>query len=505
MSKKVCMASFPILCLFAAWISVSVPFSHADEIPGNETLERLRLDLDRIFTEDKFEGSNWGVQVFSLDRETCLYERNPNLLLIPASNMKIVTSAVALMRLGPDYRFRTLLLTDGDIVDGVLDGNLIVVGYGDPSISSEKPEEDPLRTFRNWACKLKEKGIHKISGDILGDGSSFEHSMLGKGWEWDDLTEGYAAPINALQFNRNRMWIEIAPRNNRGSAPSVSLSPLPRYWIVENKLQVRNENEKTNILIERNDSDEILIIRGSIPSGKSKTYKEVAVENPIRWYLTSLKHALELEQIEVSACGTREIERINPNSMKQLELHLSDPLSDIMKPLLKESLNLYSETLLRALGLELNGSGSFLGGKEIVEETLERMAIDGDRYSYADGSGLSRLNLLSAEELVRVLRSMYRHPYFDYFYDALAIAGIDGTLENRLRGTPAEANLRAKTGSLSRVSAISGYLKTVDGEMLAISMIANNYLVPKSEADAAQDRAIVRLTKFKREASADHP
>ena len=148
--------------------------------------------------------------------------------------------------------------------------------------------------------------------------------------------------------------------------------------------------------------------------------------------------------------------------------------------------------------MELNGGGSFSAGKEIVEETLSRMAIDKNRYSYADGSGLSRRNLASAEMLVRILRSLYRHPHFSYFYDALAIAGQDGTLKSRIKGSKAENNVHAKTGSLSYVSSISGYIKTMDGEMLAFSMIANNFLLPKSEADAAQDKALKNLAQFSR-------
>lgn len=487
------------------WLSVAataliVPalIAAAGELPESNAIERLQSDLDVIFSDSRFSGAHWGVQIYSLDRKECLYEKNADRLYVPASNTKIITASVALLRLGPNYRFRTMLLADGPVADGILQGNLIVAGFGDPSISVKTPDEDPFRVFRTWAQKLKEKGIRGISGDILGDASSFDRSALGEGWAWDDLTEGYAAPVSALQFNENRLWLKIIPSGKNGSVPFIKLIPLPLYWIVENKLKIETGSGEPDIKITRNITEDGILIRGTVPGNRTEIIKSVSVYNPVLWYLSALKHTLASEDIRVPACAIRETTGTDPDSKTVLETHLSPPLAEIIKPLLKDSQNLCAETLTRTIGLELAGEGSFAAGRSIIEETLARMAIDPDRYAYADGSGLSRLNLVSAEVLVRILRSMYRHPYFNCFYDALAIAGKDGTLENRLIGTAAESNLHAKTGSLSRVSAISGYIKTADGEMLAVSILTNNFLVPKSEADAAQDRVLIKLAKFSR-------
>ena len=475
-----------------------VRYPAAEAAAGADPLERLRGDFDRIFSNAKFAGAHWGIQVYSLDRSESLYERNPSLLFVPASNTKIITSVVTLLRLGPDYVFHTLLMTDGAVADGVLKGNLYVIGFGDPSITVETPDEDPLETFRQWSSILKAKGIRKISGDIVGDGSSFERTTLGQGWAWDDLSEGYAAPVTALQFNGNRLWLEITPGRKIGESPTIRIKPLPTYWIVENQLTTTTRDAEAKIEIERRQTDESIVVRGNVPVNGVQKTRAVAVYDPTRYYLSALKHALADENIDVLACGIRETGGTDPESLSLLWTSISPPLSEILKPLLKESLNLYAETLTRALGLELNGSGSFSAGREIVEETLSRMAIDKNQYSYADGSGLSRQNLVSVKMLVRILRSIYRHRYFADFYDALAIAGMDGTLENRLKGSKAENNVRAKTGSLSNVSSISGYVKTMDGEMLAFSMIANNFLLPKSEADAAQDEVLKKLAGFSR-------
>ena len=197
--------TFPHTILLVVSVLISVLPVSSEDMSGVPRTRQLRQDLERIFADAKFAGSSWSVEVYSLDRDEVLYEKDASSLLIPASNNKIITASVALMRLGPDYRFKTLILTDGAVKNGILDGNLIVAGFGDPSITAETPEEDPLRIFRSWAEILKSKGIRKISGSILGDGSAFKDSRLGEGWAWDDLAEGYAAPVSALQFNRNRL------------------------------------------------------------------------------------------------------------------------------------------------------------------------------------------------------------------------------------------------------------------------------------------------------------
>lgn len=488
---------FQVILLVTSILVSVLPVSPED-INGISRARQLRQDLERVFTDAKFAGSSWSVEVYSLDRDEVLYEKDASSLLIPASNNKIITASVALLRLGPDYRFKTLLLTDGAVKNGILDGNLIVEGFGDPSITAETPEEKPLRIFRSWAEALKEKGIRKISGSILGDATAFKDSRLGEGWAWDDLTEGYAAPVSALQFNGNRLWLEIRSRERDGSLPIVRLEPLPLYLFVENELRVQTETAKADIRIERSRTEESVRVRGTVPVGRAVFLKEIAIEDPVRWYLSALKQTLEEESIDVQACAIRETPGVNSRPLQLLHEHQSPPLSEIIRPLLKDSLNLYAETLIRVLGMELRGNGTFKSGKDIVKETLAGMAVDAERYSYADGSGLSRLNLASADVLVRILRSMSQHPHFSSFFDALPIAGHDGTLEHRLKGTLAENNLRAKTGSLSRVSAISGYLKTVDGELLAFSFIANNFLTAKSEVDAAQDRALSMLARFSR-------
>lgn len=207
-----------------------------------------------------------------------------------------------------------------------------------------------------------------------------------------------------------------------------------------------------------------------------------------------------MEGVDVSHCRIRRVRNIRTDGMRLLWIHFSPPLSEIIKPVLKLSQNLYAETLTRTLGLVLGRSGSFADGKEIVEEALSTMKIERGTYVYADASGMSRYNLLSADLLAQVLRFMHGHNYFPVFFDALSIAGVDGTTENRMKGTKAVNNVRAKTGSLLNVKTISGYVRTADGEMLAFSMLANNFLGSGRAAEAVQDAALEALAAFRRTA-----
>jgi serine-type D-Ala-D-Ala carboxypeptidase/endopeptidase (penicillin-binding protein 4) len=462
------------------------------------TLNRLRADLHSIFSNRDFAGAQWRVEVASLRSAEVLYEKNSRLLCIPASNNKIIAAAVALLRLGPEYQFKTRILTDGIIDRGVLQGNLIIVGSGDPSNAPTYQQGDPFYIFRNWAGKLKEQNIKAITGEIIGDLGAFEETSYGYGWEWNDLIRGYAAPVSALQFNENLISLRITPGPKKGDPASIEASPLPDYMALNNKVLTEEENATPDIRIERSGSNELVLLRGSIPLKDAGISKNVSVQFPARYYLAALRRVLSEEGIDLSKTEIRETRNFTSSSSSLLWEHPSAFLSEIMKPILKESSNLGAETLARALGMELRGEGTFSKGREIIEEELGKMGVDRKSYMYADASGLSRLNLVSADSLVQILKFIHQDRRFSFFYDALPIAGCDGTLANRMKGTAAENNAHAKTGSMSNISAISGYVRTNDGEMLAFSMMIDNCLASKSRTESAQDAAIVRLAKFSR-------
>jgi len=483
------------LLLFALLLSAVFQHGLAADSAGI-----LRRDLERIFSDRRFADAQWGLEVYSLDRSESLYEKNPRRLYVPASNNKILTAAAALMRLGPDYCFKTYVFADGPVVNGVLQGDLLITGFGDPSSSSRMLSKDPFQPFRLWALNLKQKGISAITGKIVGDAGAFEETAHGRGWAWDDLSEGYAAPVSALQFNENLIGLRIAPGDKPGSPASIAMEPLADYWIPENKIVTGTELSPARIEIKRNRSEDAATVRGSLPLNSSPISRSVAVQFPVRYYLSALKHVLIMEGIDVAGCEIRELKDPRSPSASLLWIHSSPPLSELLVPMLKMSLNLVTETCVRTLGLEFRSEGTFSQGKEVMEETLGSIGIKKDTYSYADGSGLSRLNLVSADTLVQILKSVHRHQHFSFFYNALPIAGVDGTLEYRMKGTRAEKNVHAKTGTLLNVSSLSGYVQTADGEMLAFAFIANNFLGSKDAAESLQDKAMIRLANFSRKA-----
>ncbi len=485
-----CISALHFDC--AARRPVQVPACAVDSVA------LLRGDLDRIFADPNFADAQWGVEILSLDRGEPIYQRSSTLLCMPASNNKLLTVAAALTRLGPDFHYETKLLADGSIAGDVLSGNLIVVGSGDPSNASRFHEGDAFATFRDWAARLKEKGIHRIEGDLIGDEAAFEENQLGDGWEWDDLAYGYAAPVSALQFNENLVTIEIAPGEKEGDPAAVKARPLENYLSVENRIVTSAAGTEARIEVERGSAKESIILKGAVPLKAGSQSQTVAVQSPANYYLEALKLVLQQEGIDVSRCTVRGVRGWNASSQQELFVHTSPALAEIIKPLLKVSQNLYAETLVRTLGARFHSDGSFQRGKEVVEQALRGMAIERGTYFYADGSGLSRRNLLSADLLVRIFKYMYHHKDFQQFYDALPVAGVDGTISGRLKGTRAEKNLHAKTGTIAYVRSLSGYVRTADGEMLAFSMIANNFLVSSKMAEYVQDSAVERLANFSR-------
>jgi serine-type D-Ala-D-Ala carboxypeptidase/endopeptidase (penicillin-binding protein 4) len=461
-------------------------------------LAKLRSGLDSIFQSTQFSNALWGVKIASLDRDEILYERNAERLLMPASNNKILTVSAALLSLGPEFRYQTQVLEDGPVIGTCLKGNLVIVGNGDPSLAARFHNDDPFSVFKEWAAHLKEKGIRSIEGAIFGEEGAFEEKDLGNGWEVDDLTYGYAAPISSFQFNENQIQIEISPGEQPGSPARLNAFPLMDYLQVKNRIITLASGSESSIQVDRTADGESVVLRGTISYESKPIVRPVAVRYPTLYYLQALKKTLASEGVDVGKCETKTVRGLNTGAMTPLWTQSSLPLSEIVKPLLKTSQNLYAETLARTMGLALRHEGSFAAGKEIVEDELSRMDIKKGSYVYADASGLSRQNLVSPDLILTILRFVSKQDCFQIFYDALSIASVDGTLEERMRGTRAANNVHAKSGAFSGARAISGYVRTSDGEMVAFSMICNNFLPPGKAVETAQDAALNLLASFNR-------
>ena len=464
-------------------------------------IQSLRADLSRVFENPAFGRMQWAVLVQSLASGETVYAANASKLVMPASNMKIVTLAAAAERLGWDYTYETTLVTAAPVVNGILKGDLVIVGTGDPTIGGRGGSA--TREFEDWADRLRAEGLTGITGRIVADARAFGQETLGAGWAWDYLGSGYAAGVSALQFNESVADVVIKPGMSTGQPAVIEVRPIESGLIVDPRVTTSAGGDP-DIEIFRLAGSNRLIVRGTVPAGAKDIVRSATVDRPALYFARILREVLVARGIRVGgvAAEYEEVYAVPPTAPTRVLLsHQSAPLSDIARVLMKASQNQYAETLLRTLGAR-SGAGTPEAGRTAVQEVLDGWGIPRDAYAQADGSGLSRYNYVCAETLVTILKQMYIDPrHKEPFLAALAIGGQDGTISRRFVGTAAAGNVRAKTGSIANVRALSGYVTSADGEPLVFSIIANNFTAPQSAIDAATDEAVVRLANFVRKTS----
>jgi D-alanyl-D-alanine carboxypeptidase/D-alanyl-D-alanine-endopeptidase (penicillin-binding protein 4) len=409
--------------------------------PSSRT--QLRHLIDSLTTQPEFRNAQWGVLIVNPRTGDTLYSKNAGKLFMPASNMKIITSAAALTLLGPEYTYKTTFLTNGERRDSLLDGDLLVIGRGDPTVS------DRMRVLATTvmdalADSLRAHGIRQVGGSIARVGNAFPDSIYGYGWQWDDLGEYYGAGVDELIFNE-------------GMAPTT-LRPPPDT------------------------------VRDSLYFGPAK--------DPAKAYLDALKDGLARKGIRVEG-GVRDGILPTPFKMDTLFVFTSLPLRDILPALMKLSQNQIAEILLKTIGLERGGMGTADSALKIVGQQLLAWGVQPDGFDLYDGSGLSRHDLVSPETIVRVLDRIQRDTAFATYYNALPIAGVDGTIKDSMKGTLAEGNVHAKTGSIGAVRSLSGYVTTADGERLIFSVLANNWTTPSSAVTRVATQTAAALAAYR--------
>jgi serine-type D-Ala-D-Ala carboxypeptidase/endopeptidase (penicillin-binding protein 4) len=490
-------------------------------------LPTLRAELEQTFSAPAFARATWGVLIQSLDTSETIFALNPNKYMMPASNMKIVTLAAAAERLGWDFKFPTEIIANGGIESGVLHGDLIVVGHGDPSINGR--DGTATRVFDSWARQLRQLGITDIQGRIVGDDDAFDEEGLGAGWSWDYLGYGYAAPVGALEFNENIVQVALTPGAAPGEPVTVELSPVGFGVNVVNRIVTGEAGTASDVELRRLPGKDVLELYGSMPAKGATVRRSASVDNPTLYFVRALRQSLIAGGIAVQGDAVDIDDLPTPldrSAGRPLLTHESPPLGELARVLMKVSQNLYAETLLKTLGT-LPGPvvtttatrpgatpaagdgvavppatpvrGTAEGGRRVVRDVLSLWGIPPESVIMYDGSGLARGNAVTPDVIVRLLRQMYITPkHSASFIQALPIGGVDGSLEQRFRSTVAAGNVRAKTGSIANVRALSGYVRTQDDELLVFSIIANNFNMPQSAVDAVTDRVVDRLARFSR-------
>jgi serine-type D-Ala-D-Ala carboxypeptidase/endopeptidase (penicillin-binding protein 4) len=465
-------------------------------------VRELRTGLERVFGAAIMDRGVWAVDVRSIETGERLYSLNAGKLMMPASNMKILTLAVSAEVLGWDYKFTTTLETGGTVADGVLRGDLIVRSNGDPSINAREGRADAV--FYEWARGLQAAGISSIEGRILGDDQAFDEEGIGAGWAWDYLQYGYAAPVGALEFNENVATLTIAPGAAAGDPVILHLTPGSGFAVLNRAVTGAAGSEDT-LDYRRHIDRATLELTGSVPVGSKETTRNVAVVNPTVFFAQAVKDGLAARGIAIGGEAAdlddvaARLQAQGPPDRRVLVSTESPPLRDIATVLMKVSQNLYAETLLKALGAASGGLGTAEGGRRVVRTALDAWGVPRDAYVMFDGSGLSRYNYVTAEALTSVLAQMYRDPrHRDAFVSTLPIAGKDGTLASRLKRTRAEGNALAKTGSISNVRALSGFVRSRDGEMLVFAILSNDFVIPAATVTWIADLGVEILANFTR-------
>ncbi len=472
-------------------------------VPSPQTrssVQRLQDTIDAALASPGLTRGTWGITVQSLTSGDTLYARNAGALMMPASTMKIVTLAAAAERLGWNFTFETRIARAGAVEAGLLSGDLVVVGSGDPSIDDW--DGAATRTFGSWADRLKDAGILRVSGRLIGDDNAFDAEAIGAGWAWDDLAASYATGTGALQFNENTAQVMIAPGAVAGAPAIVSAVQPAAGLVLKNFATTSGADRPAGITLRPTPRDGTIEIRGSIPVANGRLTRNVSVANATLYFMGTLREALSSAGIVIGG-GVADIDDVPepPRAVDGVTIvtHRSEPLSRLAPTMMKLSQNLYAETLLKTLGVATSGTGSAEAGREAVAEVLKNWDISSDEVLQVDGSGLSRYNLATPKALVGVLAHVYNDERLRApFSEALSIAGKDGTLSERMKGTPAADNVHAKTGSFSNARAVAGYVMTADGEALAFAILANNYGTPPALVDAASDAILVALAGFSR-------
>jgi serine-type D-Ala-D-Ala carboxypeptidase/endopeptidase (penicillin-binding protein 4) len=489
-------------------IALSVPVTAAAQ-KGPRNDRKLRRALEAIVADSVLAHAQVGVSVIDPATGRILYEHNADKGMLPASNGKLFTTAVALDQLGPDWTFRTPLMASGTVSDGVLQGPLLVVGSGDPVIGGRFNEGDLTEVFRSWAGALKCSGIRTIAGDIIGDDNLFDDLQLGFGWSWDDEPLWYSAEIGALSFNDNVVDFTLEP--------TIPGGPARLSWLPHNTGYVRPINRSVTVASDEDgsggysrerDGNE-MIISARIREGEER-HQSVSIHNPTRYFVHVLREVLIQEGIAVLGEGV-DIDDLsivpNRDDFVTVAVHESPPMSRIVEAVNKPSHNLYAEQILKTLGATRPdttsdaAAGSAAMGWVAGMRTLAAAMVDTSRFHMMDGSGLSRMDLVSPRMTTSLLQYMWTHENAkvkEAFVSSLPIGGVDGTLDSRMTEGLAHGNVRAKTGTLTGDSALSGYVRTVAGTELAFSIMMNNYTVPGDEARRVQDEIVETLASFRR-------
>ena len=461
--------------------------------------QALRDQLTNLILEAQLGDPNIGVVVEALTDQRALFALNEHLPLTPASNTKLYTTAAALEGLSAEFRYQTRLAVRGERNGPLVNGDLVVLGSGDPTISGGLGEEGIMGDMKQWIGEIKAKGIAMVSGHLVGDESLFDQYTLCPGCTWDDESKTFAAHSGALSCNQNCISVVLEPGERDGDQAEVCLLPDTGYVAVANESQTSGKKKpKPYLTVERVHESNVIEVKGQFPRRAQKKVVGVTVEDPAGYFVTVLAEAMEAAGITIQ--GGRKVfsgqpELYRSQDLETLFTHSSPPLGVILAETNKESNNFYAEQLLKTLGAGVHGKGTRETGVDVITQWLLSMGVPDSEIDLYDGSGLSRYNRVSPRATATLLRYMAAQPDFETYFRSLAIAGVDGTLKRRMRGTPAEGNVHAKSGFLKRISALSGYVVGADAKLYSFVVMVDD-TSSTGKAKELQDAICILLSRY---------
>ena len=503
-TSVVCLSLIAALAGCGGARATTSPTPVAPPAVTRATLPRM---IDSMVNAPEFRTALWGILIVDPEKHDTLYAHNSAKLFIPASNQKLVSSSVMLEQLGPEFRFRTTFAAHGAIANGTLNGDLAVIGRGDPTMSDRMMQGDAMNAMRAIADSLVQRGIRRITGNVVALGDAMPGPVAGAAWPWDGLDGASFAGVDELLFNEGLSILRVRAGMNVGDPPVVETRPAKTFPTI--RVTATTVARDTTMALGagrggrggraarvsafHDTLTSAVVVRGQIALGDSATIA-FPQHDPNTAFVAALTEALGERGIAVDRQATQWTQTPQVDSLFTV---LSVPLREIMPAIMKPSQNQIAEVFLRTLGLERTGVGTADSGRRVVERQFAEWQIPPDAFVVRDGSGLSRSDLISPEAIVSILEVMRHSPNFQVFYDALPIAGVDGTIRTRMRDTPAQGNLHAKTGTLSMVRSLSGYVHTADGRLLEFSMLCNNWTTPQAAVDRVQDAIGAALAQLR--------
>lgn len=496
-----------ILFIWALYVGGGIS---AQEAKAFKTLAELQQQLSAHLAQHKFDAALWGVKVVSVDSGKVIFEQNSQKLFSPASNSKLYTVALALERLGADYRIKTSFYAAAKPIAGVLQGDLIVFGRGDPTINSRLHNNDIFAALEPLVAALTNAGVQRITGDLIGDDSYFHGPPYGSGWAWDDTESYYGAEISALTINDNSLQVSVKPGSKVGELCALTLSPSTSYVTFNNRTETGTNGARRTVNFYRPLDENVIYASGTLALDTPTHSDDLTVHNPPGMFISFFNEALARHGIKVEGklravnWLERQVDPIRIEKLVELGSVDSPPMSDIAREIMKPSQNLYTDLLLAHVGelhrtvqTSQNETSEELGIRELNKFLADVGVKKGDVF-FEEGSGLSRNNLTTPDATIALLQYMNHHKCAEVYLKSLPIAGVDGTLRGRMKGTAAAGNVRAKTGTLRWANSLSGHVTTAAGERLLFSIMLNRYhnSDPNRTARAELDAVAVMLAEF---------